>query len=432
MTRAWRIVACATLVLGSLLALGLTTVPAGATPLLQMRVVIDGHVARDRPGEEPIRLDPRRAVPMHIVVWNRGDTGALVRHVRLEGVALGLQFLTYDVTIAQRVPAGERRTIDLSLDLYDLSSQATGYLPAAVRLYDAQRNELASQRFVVDVRGSGTSTLGLFAIALFVLAVVSIAALLVKTFRRQLPRNRSVRGLQFMLAGSAAGLTLALGLPVLRITAMQPDAWITLALGPMAIGFAIGYLAPGPLSYSIEETRADEYLDALAAQAVERRSAEQAAVPGTGTRAGATIEGEAPRPIAPATTAAPRSSSPETTAVGGARTSGPAPATTAVPVERVSGPAPATTAVPVERVSGPAPATTAVPVERVSGPAPATTAVPVERVSGPAPATTAAPAASGPGGPRPGGDELGDAPTNEDHTGVSRPDDTEAHDGTGG
>jgi hypothetical protein len=382
MRRTWRSVVAATLVLGSLLAFSVTAGPVGATPLLQMRVVIDGRVARDRPSEEPIRLDPRHAVPMHIVVWNRGDSGAFVRHVRLEGVALGLQFLTYDVTVTQRVPPGERRTINLSLDLYDLSSQATGYLPAAVRLYDVRRNELASQRFVVDVRGSGTSTLGIFAIALFVLAVVSIATLLIKTFRRQLPRNRAVRGLQFMLAGSAAGLTLALGLPILRITAMQPDAWITLALGPMAIGFAIGYLAPGPLSYSIEEARADEYLDALATQAVERRSAEQTAARQAASLAGTTIEGEAPRPVAPATTAAPRAPAPETTSVRSDRTSGPAPATTAVPVERVSGPAPATTAVPVERVSGPAPATTAVPSAHARGAAAPTSSVPATSPAG--------------------------------------------------
>ena len=70
------------------------------------------------------------------------------------------------------------------------------------------------------------------------------------------------------IAGAAVGLLLALGLPVLRITSIQPDAWIPLALGPMAIGFALGYLAPGPLSYSIEEVREDELLEIYASQAL--------------------------------------------------------------------------------------------------------------------------------------------------------------------
>src|SRR5262249_55878544 len=234
------------LVVASLTILVLTSV-ATAAPLIQIRAELAGRVAHDRSGEEPIRLEPDHRIPLRVVVDNVGDEPATVRRLRLDGEALGLQFLTYDVSVDQRVPAGARRVIDVPINLYDLGAQATGYLPAAVRLYDGHNQELAEQRFVVDVRGSGTSTLGVFAVALLVLAVVSIGTLVYKLARRQLSRNRAMRGLQFMFAGAAVGLLLALGLPVLRITSIQPDAWIPLALGPMAIGFALGYLAPGPL-----------------------------------------------------------------------------------------------------------------------------------------------------------------------------------------
>ena len=336
---------------------------ATAVPILQMQVELGGRVARDRAGEEPIRLEPKRKTPLRIVVTNMGDATAKVRHVRLEGQALGLQFLTYDVSVDQNVPAGARRVIVVPLDLYDLGNQATGYLPAAVRLYNGRRERLAQQKFVVDVRGKSTSTLGIFAIALLALSVISVGSLVYNMFRRRLSRNRAMRGLQFMMAGSAVGLTLALGLPILRLTTIQPDGWIPLALGPMAIGFALGYLAPGPLSYSIEEVREEEILDIIASQALERLSAEQTAAAQAARLSDETVVSGA----AAAAQAARRS---DETVVSGAKAA-----------ERVS--AGATTVVPGERASGPAAATTVAPAERASGPAAATTVAPA---TSPAPA----------------------------------------------
>jgi hypothetical protein len=346
---------------------------AAALPLLQMRAEVNGRVARDRAGEQPIRLEPKHIVPLHIVVKNVGDEPADIQHVRLDGEALGLQFLTYDVNVDERIPPGRTRVLDVPLDLYDVAGQATGYLPAAISLYDGKRNKVAEQKFVVDVRGNGTSTLGIFAIALLALAILSVGTLVYKTVRRQLPRNRAVRGLQFMLAGSAVGLTLALGLPILRFTAIQPDGWIPLALGPMAIGFAIGYLAPGPLSYSIEEAREDELLDAVATQALERMTAERTAEEAARRSSETVVGASAAHAAAPATAAVG----------GGERGSGPAPVTTVSPGERASGPAPVTTVSPGERASGPAPVTTVSPGERASGPAPLTWVPPGDDIATP-------------------------------------------------
>jgi hypothetical protein len=378
---------------------------AAAQPLLQLKVELDGRIARDRAGEKPIRLDPARKIPLRIAVHNAGDEPANIRHVRLDGEALGLQFLTYDVTVNERVPPGETRKITVPLDLYDLGNQATGYLPAAVRVYNARRDELASQKFVADIRGKATSTLGIFAIALLVLAFVSLGTLIYQLIRRQLSRNRALRGLQFMLAGAAVGLVLALGLPILRLTAIQPDGWIPLALGPMAIGFVLGYLAPGPLSYSIEEVHEEELLDIVATQAVERRTADLEA---------ARLSSETV--MASMGSAAAHTPAPITSVAAGERASGPAPVTTVTGGERTSGPAPATAAAAAQRASGPAPATSAGPAQRASGPAPATSAGPAQRASGPAPATTAGPAASSDEPPSP---EPDDEPLADDDPGDS-------------
>jgi hypothetical protein len=347
----------------------LLAAPAAADAALEMRVEIGGRVARDRAGAAAIPLDPHRKIPLRIEVTNVGDAAVRVRHVVLAGQAVGFQFVTYDVDVNRRVPPGETRVIVVRLDLYDLGRQATGYLAASVRLYDAQRNLLAQQKFVMDVQGTWTSTIGIFSIVLFFLAVFSLVMIGLRLYRHELSRNRAVRGLQFMLAGAAIGLLLALGLPAMRWTTVTTDGWIPLVIGPMAIGFVLGYLAPGPISYTIADAREDEMLDIVATQALERMSAEH-----TAQQAPAEAARRSGETVVSGGTALARSG--ETVVSGANPAHGPAPATTVVPGDRTSGPAPATTVVPGDRTSGPAPATTVVPGDRTSGPAPATTATP--------------------------------------------------------
>lgn len=261
--------------------LALAMVTFGPTSIASANVAIttklDGSTANNAAGAKPIRLEPGRKIPLRVEVYNAGPQAVTIQHVRFEGAALGLKFLTYDATVSERVPAGQRRTVTVPLDLFDVDDQATGYLNASVRIFDGKRRELAAQSFVVDVRGKVTSVLSLFAFGLLGLAIVSVVGITLNAARRRLSRNRALRGFQFMVAGSAVGLSLAAGLPILRLTIVQSDAWVPFALGPMAIGFALGYLAPGPISMSIEQTREDELLDLFASQAVERLSAEHTA-----------------------------------------------------------------------------------------------------------------------------------------------------------
>lgn len=262
-----------------LAALVVTAGPAGAAKTLDIEAEIAGRDIAGADGDSPIELDPTESVPITITLHNAGSATEEVRFVRLEGQALGLTFLTYDLGLRATLEPGEETTFDAELDFFDLDEQATGYLGTSLRAYDAERLLLGEVDFVLDVQGRTTSTLGLFAFAVLGIAVFSITVLVLNTLRRRLAANRFVRGLQFAVAGSAVGVTLALGLAILRIDFADTEEWVPLVFLPTAIAFGLGYLAPGPLSQSIRDVREEEALQALAESALRRRSGEVAPPP---------------------------------------------------------------------------------------------------------------------------------------------------------
>jgi hypothetical protein len=221
---------------------------------------------------DPVALDPEDPVSLVLTMRNTSDEPVTIRYVRLEGKALGLTFLTYDLGVRTTLAPGEQTTLDTTLDFFDLEQQATGYLGTSLRVYDPARRLLGAEDFVVDVRGNATSTLGIFAIVVLGVAIFSTTVLVLNTLRRRLPSNRFVRGVQFAIAGGAIGVTLALGLAVMRITFADVEAWVPLVFVPTAIAFAVGYIAPGPLSRSIRDVREEEALQAAAQTAVARAS----------------------------------------------------------------------------------------------------------------------------------------------------------------
>jgi hypothetical protein len=239
-------------------------------------LVVEGSIAgvalAEADSARPVPLDPHEPIPLQLTIRNRGRAIEEIRYVRLEGKALGLTFLTYDLGVRTTLAPGERTSLDTHLDFFDLERQATGYLGTVLRVYDADGHVLAEQRFVVDVRGDATSTLGLFAVAVLGLSVFSTGVLVGNTLRRRLPPNRFVRGLQFAIAGSAVGVTLSLGVAILRIASADVDAWVPVVFLPTAIAFAVGYLAPGPLSRSIRDVQEEEALQGAARAVVERAS----------------------------------------------------------------------------------------------------------------------------------------------------------------
>ena len=267
-------------ILASLLLSGLALLamssPAAAAETLDVEAEINGRDIAGADDTSPIELDPTEAVPITITLRNAGNRTEEVRFVRLEGQALGLTFLTYDLGMRTSLAPGEETTFEAELDFFDLDEQATGYLGTSLRVYDADRLLLGQEDFVLDVKGRTTSTLGLFAFAVLGIAGFSITVLVLNTLRRRLASNRFVRGLQFAVAGSAVGVTLALGLAILRIDYANAEEWLPLVFLPTVIAFGIGYLAPGPLSLSIRDVREEEALQALAEEALIRRSGEQA------------------------------------------------------------------------------------------------------------------------------------------------------------
>ena len=253
-----------------------------AAPALAEGIEITGDIAgsdiTESDSTNPIELDPTQEIPISITIRNTSDRNEQVRFVRLEGQALGLTFLSYDLGVRTTLAPGEETTVTTPLDFFDLEDQATGYLGASMRVYDPERRELGSTEFVIDVRGNATSTLGLFAFLVLGIAVFSVTVLVINTVRRRLPANRFVRATQFALAGGAIGLTLALGVSILRIAFADVEAWVPLVVIPTVVGFLLGYIAPGPLSQSLSDVRQQEELDAAAEDAVIRASGSHAAV----------------------------------------------------------------------------------------------------------------------------------------------------------
>jgi hypothetical protein len=248
----------------------LSVPPVGAAQSLDVEGTIDGRDLSGADSANPVAIDPAQETPIAITIRNAGDLTENIRYVRLEGRALGVTFLTYDLGIRASLRPGEETTIESTLDFFDLEDQATGYLGTSLRVYDDERRLLGEQVFVVDVRGKATSTMGLFALVVMAIAGFSCFVLLANTVRRRLPANRFVRGVQFAIAGGAIGVTLALGVSILRIGFADVEAWVPLVFMPTLIAFAVGYLAPGPLQQSIRDVQEEEALEVIAESAVAR------------------------------------------------------------------------------------------------------------------------------------------------------------------
>lgn len=257
---------------------GLTASPATAAESLDVEAEINGRDVSGADSTNPVEIDPRTEIPFTLTIYNAGDQVENIRYVRLEGRALGVTFLTYDLGIRASLRPGEETSIDAALDFFDLENQATGYLGTSIRVYDTERRLIGEQVFVIDVRGKATSTMGLFAFVVLGIAGFSVFVLVTNTLRRRLPANRFVRGVQFSIAGAAIGVTLALGVSILRIGFADVEAWVPLVFLPTLIAFAVGYIAPGPLQQSIRDVREAEALEVVAEAAVARATGTHAPV----------------------------------------------------------------------------------------------------------------------------------------------------------
>jgi hypothetical protein len=235
--------------------------PAGAEDDVGFTARIDGREVADAGSNDAVEIDPAAVTDVELTITNDGADDVVVRRVRLFGEAVGLTLVAYDVTLDLPVPAGATETIDVPVEFIDLERQATGLLPGGLALYDEDREQLAVERFVIDVQGDLTSVLGLFGIFVGVATALGIVGIVLGVSRRTLGPNRLRRALRFGFVGLGVGLTGVISLAVFRIVAPSGAVWVPMLLVPTLVGAVLGYVSPGPLA--IEEP--DEVDDALAA-----------------------------------------------------------------------------------------------------------------------------------------------------------------------
>ena len=207
---------------------------------------IDGVSLDAADASNPLPLSTEES-ELVLTMTNTSNSPQSVRYLRLEGEMVGLNFLTYTTRVGVELSPGEERTVTVPLDFFDIDSQAHGFLRSKLALYAPgdDRELLGTDEFAVDVRGSVTSTMALFAALLLLTTAASLFINLKGLTQRTLPPNRFRRALRFAVSGLGIGLLLTVAFSVLRIFPLPSLAWWPLLVIPTAIGFAAGYMAPG-------------------------------------------------------------------------------------------------------------------------------------------------------------------------------------------
>ncbi len=238
-----------------------------SSDVVSVEASIDGISLDDADASDPLPLSTEES-ELVLTMTNTGEFAQTIRYLRLEGEMVGLTFLTYTTRVGVDLSPGEQRTVSVPLDFFDIDSQAHGFLRAKLALYapGADRELLGTDEFAVDVRGSVTSTMALFAALLLFATVATLFVNINGLARRTLPPNRFRRALRFAASGLGVGLLLTVAFSVLRIFPLPSVAWWPLLAIPTAIAFAAGYVAPGAVDEIDEEELDDlrELDDALA------------------------------------------------------------------------------------------------------------------------------------------------------------------------
>jgi hypothetical protein len=213
-------------------------------------VHIDGHDVASADADHPLRLSPNQPAVIDVRLANPQSRNApvLVRSLRFDGRVLGLAFFSYATRIDLVAPPGGSDERSFSIDLTGLDGQATGLIPARVQLIDPHGTAIATQGFVVDVRGSLWSVYGVFGLAVAAITILLLGGALWALFRGRQQENRWRRGLTFAGPGLGVGFVLTFTLSATRLLVPSPGTWALLIGLGGCIGFAAGYLAPSPAS----------------------------------------------------------------------------------------------------------------------------------------------------------------------------------------
>ena len=194
---------------------------------------------------------------------NNTDQELTVRSVQLRGNAFGITLLAYNVIINAPIAPGNKAVVAVPVEFIELGQQASGLLPASIRLLDPDRNVLGERGFTVDVRSSVTSLMAVFTLIVAITTGASILVIWIAIGRRRLPRNRWRRGLRFALVGAGAGVSLTLILAEMLLVTPAGSVWIPLLLVPAVGAFLLGWFSPGPLGDDEEDEIEDWMRDTV-------------------------------------------------------------------------------------------------------------------------------------------------------------------------
>jgi hypothetical protein len=250
--------------------------PATSEDVTILEAQLAGRDVAGADEDDPLVLTEEPNTPFSMRLQNNTDRPVEVWFTRFEGRSLAMAFLHYDLRMPMTIPPGATRSVDTTVDFLDVNSASSGYLDAALRVYDADKNAITEQKFVADVKGKATSQSGLVAFELLILAAICVIEIVIRIFRNSLPRNRFVRGLMFAFTGAVIMLAITLGLSVLRIALLPTSTWVPLVVFSTLVGFVLGYLAPGPSSSRTEEQERAT-LDLTAEEIVARASGQHEA-----------------------------------------------------------------------------------------------------------------------------------------------------------
>lgn len=238
-----------------------------------VNATIDGKRLRESTETRPIRLSPRKSAQLVIEVVNKSSRPIDVRTVRLEGKVLGLTFFAYDTAVAMTVAPGATGSRRFPLDLGDVGRQATGLVPASIKLLDASRHPVVQEAGVVDVRGSLLSVFGFFGVGVALLTLVWWLGALVALARRRLAPERWRRALRFMTPGIGVGLLFCFTLAAARVTVPTVGLWAIAVIVSAAVFAGVGSVTPGP------DSEAEEAVDEEDVVVAEEALPEPAAAP---------------------------------------------------------------------------------------------------------------------------------------------------------
>jgi hypothetical protein len=214
---------------------------------------VDGTPVADADSNDPVQVQPDRPFTVELTVDNSTDRPVTVRRARLFGRAFGVTFVAYDALVDARVPAGGSTIIEVPVEFVDLERQATGLLPGGFAVYGEERELLAEQEFVIDVRGSMTSALGLLGIFVILATVLGVVGIVLAVRRGTLGPSRLRRAARFGAVGLGVGISAVVALAVFRVLAPTGAVWLPITVLPAIAGAILGWVSPGPLRIEDEE-----------------------------------------------------------------------------------------------------------------------------------------------------------------------------------